>query len=195
MFTGIIETVGTITEIIPDSTNRSFWVESPISNEFKPDQSINHNGVCMTIEETKSNTHKITAIKETLSKTNLGSWKIGDLINLERSLSLNGKLDGHIVQGHIDTIAKCLQIQERKGSREFEFELPKEFAVLIIEKGSVCINGISLTVFNVKRKSFRVAIIPYTFENTNMKLLKESNLVNVEFDMIGKYVHRHLTLS
>ena len=195
MFTGIIETVGTITEIIPDSTNKSFWVESPISNEFKPDQSINHNGVCMTIEETKTNTHKITAIKETLSKTNLGSWKIGDLINLERSLSLNGKLDGHIVQGHIDTIAKCLQIKERKGSREFEFELPKEFAVLIIEKGSVCINGISLTVFNVKRKSFRVAIIPYTFENTNMKLLKESNLVNVEFDMIGKYVHRHLTLS
>ena len=182
MFTGIIETTGIVKEVISNGSNKTFWIESPISSQFKVDQSVSHSGVCLTIEEIKENTHRITAIDETLQKTNLGDWKAGTFINLERCLQINDRLDGHIVQGHVDTTGTCIKRKEKKGSWEFEFEFPKKFAELIIEKGSICVNGISLTAFDVIRKSFRVAIIPYTFEHTNINKVMEGDTVNLEFD-------------
>ncbi len=193
MFTGIVETSGTIKKITSKGSNKTFWIDSPISPELKIDQSVSHNGVCLTVEEIGNNAHRVTAIKETLDKTNLGDWKKGDLVNLERCLQMNGRLDGHIVQGHVDAKAICTKIKDLKGSWEFEFEFPKEFSHLIIEKGSISLNGISLTVFNVKRRFFCVAIIPYTFEHTNMRTLTKGHSVNIEFDMIGKYVARLAT--
>src|SRR5437773_5668148 len=163
MFTGIIETTGLITSINRSGGNKTFWIRSSTSNQLKIDQSINHNGVCLTVEEINGSDHRVTAIEETLNKTNLGSWKIGDIINLERSLKPDSRLDGHFVQGHVDTIAKCVSKKDKNGSWEYEFEFPKKFADLIIEKGSVCLDGISLTAFDVKKKRFTVAIIPYTY--------------------------------
>lgn len=195
MFTGIIESIGTVKEIATSGTNKSFWIGSPLSSSFKPDQSIAHNGVCLTVEDVEGNLHKITAIEETLSKTNLDQWQVGSSINLERSLLPTNRLDGHFVQGHVDTIGICKKIKDKKGSQEFEFGFPKKFAPLIIEKGSVCISGISLTAFDVKKTSFRVAIIPYTFQHTNLQFLKEGDKVNLEFDMIGKYLLRKLSLN
>jgi riboflavin synthase len=195
MFTGIIEATGIITAVMNNGNNKTFWIESSISNQFKVDQSVNHNGVCLTVEELKDNKHRVTAIDETLSKTNLCDWKIGDLVNLERSLKLDSRLDGHFVQGHVDATIKCISKKEKNGSWEYEFEFPKKFAELIIEKGSVCLDGISLTVFDVKKKSFKVAIIPYTFEHTNIKNLNKSNSVNTEFDVIGKYILRKIRLE
>ena len=194
MFTGIIETIGFVTSIILEGNNKSFWIESSISKELKIDQSVSHNGVCLTIEEIKENTHRVTAIKETLAKTNLENWKIGDLVNLERSLKLESRLDGHFVQGHVDATATCTEIKEIQGSWEFEFSFPKKFSELIIEKGSICVNGISLTAFDVKNKSFKVAIIPYTYEHTNIKAVQKGDAVNIEFDLIGKYILRKLSL-
>lgn len=195
MFTGIIESIGTVKEIATSGTNKSFWIGSPLSSSFKPDQSIAHNGVCLTVEDVEGNLHKVTAIEETLSKTNLDQWQVGSSINLERSLLPTNRLDGHFVQGHVDTIGICKKIKDKKGSQEFEFGFPKKFAPLIIEKGSVCISGISLTAFDVKKTSFRVAIIPYTFQHTNLQFLKEGDKVNLEFDMIGKYLLRKLSLN
>ncbi|MFZ1263729.1 MAG: riboflavin synthase [Chitinophagaceae bacterium] len=195
MFTGIIETMGLVKEVISRGSNRTFWVESSISSQLKRDQSVSHSGVCLTIEEIKGNGHRVTAIEETLQKTNLGDWKEGVFINLERCLKLNDRLDGHIVQGHVDTIATCTRRKEKNGSWEFEFEFPGKFAPLLIEKGSVCVNGISLTAFKVKKKKFTVAIIPYTFENTNLQSLLEEETVNLEFDMVGKYLLRRLSLK
>lgn len=195
MFTGIIESIGIVKQIASSGTNKSFWVESPLSSSFKVDQSIAHNGVCLTVEHVQENIHKVTAVDETLSKTDLDKWKIGDAINLERSLLPANRIDGHFMQGHIDTTAVCKKINNKQGSHEFVFKFPKKFAALIIEKGSVCVNGISLTAFDVKKNTFRVAIIPYTFENTNLKSLKEGDKVNVEFDMIGKYILRKLSLE
>lgn len=194
MFTGIIETIGFVTSIIVEGNNKSFWIESSISKELKIDQSISHNGVCLTIEEIKENTHRVTAINETLAKTNLDNWKIGDLVNLERSLKLESRLDGHFVQGHVDATATCTEIKEIQGSRELEFSFPKKFSELVIEKGSICVNGISLTAFGVKKKSFKVAIIPYTYEHTNIKAVQKGDAVNIEFDLIGKYILRKLSL-
>jgi len=194
MFTGIIETVGKVKEVIPNGSNRIFWVESPISSQFKVDQSVSHNGVCLTVEEIMGNSHRITTIDETLQKTNLSSWTEGTFINLEQCLQLNDRLDGHIVQGHADTTGTCIKRKEKKGSWEFEIEFPKKFAELVIDKGSICVNGVSLTAFNVKKKSFCIAIIPYTFEHTNINKVKEGNTVNLEFDMIGKYLIRRLSL-
>ena len=194
MFTGIVESTGIIKEIISNGSNMTFWVESPISIQFKTDQSVSHSGVCLTVEEVRENSHRVTAINETLQKTNLAGWKEGTLINLEQCLLINDRLDGHIVQGHVDTTGLCTKRKEKKGSWEFEFSFPKKFAGLIIEKGSICVNGISLTCFDVKRKSFRVAIIPYTFEYTNMKEIRKGDLVNIEFDLIGKYLLRTLSL-
>jgi len=194
MFTGIIESIGVVKEVIPNGTNKTFWIESKLSPEFLVDQSVNHNGVCMTVEEIRDNMHMVTAIDETLQKTNLTSWQPGTLINLERSLLLNDRLDGHLVQGHIDTTGFCLIKKEKTGSWEFQFDFPKKFTELIIEKGSICINGISLTAFKVKKKSFWVAIIPFTFEHTNMKEVQEGDTVNIEFDMVGKYLLRGLNL-
>ena len=195
MFTGIIETTGLVKEIIKTGTNISFWIESSLAGDLKVDQSLSHNGVCLTIELIKNGLHKVTAIEETLQKTNLGLLEAGSIVNLERCMQLNGRLDGHIVQGHVDTTATCMSIIEREGSWEYGFETDEKFAGLIIEKGSITLNGISLTIFNITNTSFSVAIIPYTYEHTNMQQLVEGNRVNIEFDMIGKYVNRLLTIQ
>ena len=194
MFTGIVEATGMVKEVISNGSNRTFWIESTLSSQFKVDQSVSHSGVCLTVEEITGNRHRNTAIDETIQKTNLGGWQEGSIINLERCLQLNDRLDGHIVQGHVDARASCIRRKEKDGSWEFEFEFPKKFAELIIEKGSICVNGISLTAFDVKKKSFRVAIIPYTFEHTNIKEVQAGDAVNLEFDMIGKYLLRRLSL-
>jgi riboflavin synthase len=190
MFTGIIESLGRVNAIESKGTNKTFWIASPVSRELKVDQSISHNGVCLTVEEQKDDLHRVTAIEETLEKSNLGQWQPGDLVNLERCLIMNGRLDGHIVQGHVDTAAACLDRKDLNGSWEFRFEFPKKFSRLVIEKGSICLNGISLTIFNVKKTRFDVAVIPYTFEHTNIQSINPGNKVNLEFDMIGKYVDR-----
>jgi len=195
MFTGIIENTGHIQSIISEGTNKTFWVASPISNQLSIDQSVSHNGVCLTVEEIKGGLHRVTAIDETLNKTNLGSWEEGSAINLERCMQMNGRLDGHIVQGHVDTTAVCTSVIEKDGSWEYNFETDKKFAGLMIEKGSISLNGISLTIFNVKDNGFTVAIIPYTYEHTNMQHLQASDKVNIEFDMIGKYVSRLVQLK
>ncbi len=189
MFTGIIETAGCVTKIISSGSNKSFWIDSTLSSSLKIDQSVSHSGVCLTIEEIVGNTHKVTAIDETLQKTNIGNWKEGTLVNLERCLQLNGRIDGHLVQGHTDTTAVCTKRKEKQGSWEFEFEFNKKFATLVIEKGSICVNGISLTIFAVKKESFKVAIIPYTFEHSNIKSIKKGDTANLEFDVIGKYIN------
>jgi len=193
MFTGIVETTGFIKNIAINGTNRSFWIESDISSELKIDQSVSHSGICLTIEEINGHSHKVTAIHETAAKTDVKEWKIGDLINLERSLRFDSRLDGHFVQGHVDTTAICVDVSEKQGSHEYEFRFPKKFSELIIEKGSVCLNGISLTAFGAKKKSLRVAVIPYTHEHTNIKMVQKGDLVNIEFDLIGKYILRKLS--
>ncbi|MBU9936410.1 MAG: riboflavin synthase [Ferruginibacter sp.] len=190
MFTGIIEKTGTIEEVLSHGDNRSFRVSSPLYSELKVDQSLSHDGVCLTIEELGSGLHQVTAVAETLSKTNLGKWQKGTIINLERCMQLNGRLDGHFVQGHVDTTAECMDIVNRNGSWEYRFRFPEKFANLIIEKGSITVNGISLTLFNISNSAFTVAIVPYTYEHTNLKMLAKGGLVNIEFDMIGKYVNR-----
>jgi len=195
MFTGIIETIGLVKEVISNGSNRSFWISSSLSGDLKPDQSLSHNGVCLTVEETRPGQHRVTAIEETLKKTNLEEWTVGSLVNLERCLQTGARIDGHFVQGHVDCKATCIKKTIKDGSWEFEFECPKKSAALVIEKGSIAVNGISLTCFNVKKNSFRVAIIPYTFDHTNMSGLKKGDTVNIEFDMVGKYIQRKLSLS
>jgi riboflavin synthase len=195
MFTGIIETMGTVKEVIINGSNRTFWVESTISDQLKTDQSVSHSGVCLTIEEVRDNMHRVTAIDETLQKTILGSWETASLVNLERSVQLGQRLDGHIVQGHVDATGRSIKRKEKNGSWEFTIEFRKCFAGLIIEKGSIALNGISLTAFNVKKKSFSVAIIPYTFEHTDIQVIKPGDRVNLEFDMAGKYLLRRLSLK
>jgi riboflavin synthase len=192
MFTGIIETIGKIEEVIDTGTNKTFWISSPLSHELKVDQSIAHNGVCLTVEAVLNNRHQVTAIAETLQKSNLGHWQTGDLVNLERCMIMNGRLDGHIVQGHVDTTGDCISRKELDGSWEFRFRFPNAFTSLVIEKGSISMNGISLTIFNVTHNEFTVAIIPYTFEHTNIKNIHAGTMVNLEFDMVGKYVNRFL---
>jgi riboflavin synthase len=195
MFTGIIENIGIIKEVLINNKNKKIWVESSITEELKVDQSLSHSGVCLTVEEINNNQYRVTAIAETLKKTNLNEWRKGDWVNLERCLQPNGRLDGHIVQGHVDAVGICRERKEAGGSWEFTFEFPKKFSHLIIEKGSISLNGISLTVFNVRRKTFSIAIIPYTFEHTNIKNVFPGNKVNLEFDMIGKYVARLNSLN
>lgn len=195
MFTGIIEAVGKVTSIAEAGTNKTFWVESPLSHSFTIDQSISHDGVCLTVEEVQENQHRVTAVLETLEKTALDQWKEGKLVNLEQSLLPSKRLDGHFVQGHVDTTGICEKIKDKDGSWEFTFRFPKNFAPLVIEKGSISLNGISLTIFDVKKESFSVAIIPYTFEHTNLQSLIEGDKVNLEFDMVGKYIVRNEQLS
>ena len=190
MFTGIIETLAILNQLESNGTNKSFWLETSITNELKIDQSIAHNGVCLTVEAIENNIYKVTAIEETLQKTNLQSWKLNDLVNIERCLSFNGRLDGHFVQGHVDTTAICKNIIDKNGSWEFEFEFDEKFASLVIEKGSICVNGTSLTCFNVTQNCFTVAIIPYTYHHTNISNLVVGSIVNIEFDIIGKYINR-----
>ena len=195
MFTGIIESPGIVKDVIFNGSSRTFWIQSPLSSKLKVDQSVSHSGVCMTVEKIKESLHQVTAIDETLQKTNLRHWATGTLVNIERSLPLNGRLDGHFVQGHVDTTGDCINRIGKNGSWEFEIEFPEKFAELIIEKGSICLNGISLTAFNVKKSGFTVAIIPYTFEHTNIKQTVVGDMVNLEFDMMGKYINRKMSLS
>jgi riboflavin synthase len=195
MFTGIVEKTGIIKEVIKLGTNTSFWVESDLAKELKVDQSLSHNGICLTVEEVKDDLHRVTAIEETILKTNAGSWLADKVINLERCMQLNGRLDGHIVQGHVDCTAECTQVIEKAGSWEYRFTFPEKFTAFIIEKGSVTVNGISLTCFNVTSNSFTVAIIPFTFKYTNMSSLKTGDKVNIEWDVVGKYVSRIMQLQ
>ena len=195
MFTGIVQATGLVKSIILNGSNLVFWIESPISAELKVDQSVSHNGVCLTVEEIRDSSHRVTAIAETLDRSNLADWKEGTLVNLEQCLRLNDRLDGHLVQGHVDTVATCTQIKEKNGSREYRFTYPARYAPLLIEKGSICLNGISLTIFDVKRKRFTVAVIPYTLEHTNMRDIVPGDKVNIEFDVIGKYLLRSLILK
>ena len=188
MFTGIIETLGKVTQLKREQGNLHISVLSQIANELKIDQSVAHNGVCLTVVEINNNTHLVTAIDETLQKSNIGNLEVGDFINLERCMQMNGRLDGHIVQGHVDQTAVCADLQETNGSWVYTFEYDATKGNLTVEKGSVCVNGISLTVINSKDSSFSVAIIPYTYEHTNLKQVQIGNKVNLEFDIIGKYV-------
>src|ERR1700748_1214708 len=190
MFTGIIETLGTITELRKDQGNLHITVASAISHELKIDQSVAHNGVCLTVVAVADGTHTVTAIEETLNKTNIGHLNVGDPVNLERCMQMNARLDGHIVQGHVDQTAICTAFKELDGSWEYTFEYDATRGNVTVEKGSICINGISLTVVNSKQNSFSVAIIPYTFEHTNLQQVKQGSTVNLEFDIIGKYVAR-----
>jgi riboflavin synthase len=215
MFTGIIESLGKVISIETKGSNKTFWIESPVSQELKIDQSIAHNGVCLTVEEiavpgpnpaapeaaatgtpgAPVAAHRVTAIEETLNKTNLNDWQPGDLVNLERCMQMNGRLDGHIVQGHADATAVCLERRELAGSWEFRFEFPPSFSQLVIEKGSISLNGISLTIFNVSATAFDIAVIPYTFQHTNIRSVFPGSRVNLEFDLIGKYVTRFMRVN
>ena len=188
MFTGIIETIGEVSKITTEGTNFIFTIKSPISKLLKIDQSVSHNGVCLTVVELQENGHVVTAIQETLNKTNLKNLKIGSKLNLERCTKVGDRFDGHIVQGHVDGLAVCKQIQNRNGSWEFSFDGEKEVERLTVDKGSISINGVSLTVVETKGQQFSVAIIPYTFENTIFKEIKVGTCVNIEYDIIGKYV-------
>ncbi|TDH27812.1 riboflavin synthase [Segetibacter sp. 3557_3] len=195
MFTGIIETLGTVENVTQVGTNKTFHISSAITPELKVDQSVSHNGVCLTVEGINGNVHQVTAIAETLNKTNLGSVTTGQLVNLERCMQMNGRIDGHLVQGHVDTTAMCLSVTDLEGSWQYRFEFNGAFSGMIIEKGSISLNGISLTIFDVTKSAFSVAIIPYTYQHTNMRELEEGSPVNIEFDMIGKYVQRFMTVS
>ena len=190
MFTGIIEQTGLIEDIKSAGTNKTYTVKSALAQELKVDQSVSHSGVCLTVETIGDSIYTVTAIEETLQKTNLSQWQQGTVVNLERCLRFDGRLDGHIVQGHVDTTALCIAREEKSGSWEFSFKIDRKFAALIIEKGSVSMNGISLTIFNIKEDEFTVAVIPYTYEHTNIHQLQVNDRVNIEFDMIGKYVNR-----
>jgi riboflavin synthase len=190
MFTGIIETLGKITDLQQEKGNLNITVESAISHELKIDQSVAHNGVCLTVVALADGLHVVTAIEETLNKTNLAQLKVGDPVNLERCMQMNARLDGHIVQGHVDQVAVCTAFKELNGSWEYTFEYDASNGNVTVEKGSICVNGISLTVVNSHANSFSVAIIPYTFEHTNLHNVKVGSQVNLEFDIIGKYVAR-----
>ena len=188
MFTGIIESIGIIKAINYDRSNINFSISSSLSNELKIDQSVSHNGVCLTVISKEEGVYTVTAIKETLEKTNLGKLKLGDKVNLERCLKVGGRLDGHFVQGHIDQTAICTYVGNENGSWTFTFKYDDKNNNITIEKGSVTVNGVSLTVVNSKISEFSVAIIPYTFENTNFNSFSVGTLVNLEFDIFGKYV-------
>ncbi|MCG8329237.1 MAG: riboflavin synthase [Chitinophagales bacterium] len=194
MFTGIIESLGFVRRIEQEGTNLHFHIQSPISSDLKIDQSIAHNGTCLTVVAIEEDIHTVTAIEETLIRTNLGQLKEGSLVNLERAMQANGRLDGHIVQGHVDATAICTGVDERDGSWYYRFRYQPTEEHLLVDKGSVCINGVSLTVVEPKGEMFSVAIIPYTHEHTNFNTLKEGDTVNLEFDIIGKYIARYAKL-
>jgi riboflavin synthase len=204
MFTGIIEAFGQITAIEREGSNAHFTVASPISSELKIDQSVAHNGVCLTVVALDKGTHRVTAIDETLQRSNLGQLQVGDLVNLERAMHANARLDGHFVQGHVDTTGTCTEVQTLDGSWVYSFEYDFLPEYLLVDKGSICVNGVSLTVVKPSisdsslregnKGNFSVAIIPYTFEHTNFKNLKNGSSVNLEFDVIGKYVAKQVAL-
>lgn len=192
MFSGIIEGMGKVESIQQEGTNQVMWVHSPFSEPLQADQSLSHDGVCLTVETVKGSSYRVTAVQETLSKTSLGNLKEGSLVNLERSLTLGSYVDGHLVQGHVDNIATCVDRQEEDGSWLYQFRFDEDFGHLLVEKGSISINGISLTAFNVGEQHFTVTIIPYTYEHTNLHTVMPGTSVNLEFDLFGKYVQKQL---
>ena len=194
MFTGIIESAGLIKQIRKEGSNIHFTIESNISKELKIDQSVAHNGVCLTVVELDDNTHTVTAIEETLNRSNLGQLIEGSPLNLERAMNVNARLDGHIVQGHVDATATCVAIEERDGSWYYQFRYIPTEEHLLVDKGSICVNGVSLTVVNPHDDLFSVAIIPYTYEFTNFNTINVGDMVNLEFDIIGKYIARYAKL-
>ena len=194
MFTGIIEPISEIIKLEKEQSNLHITLKNDLAREFKIDQSVSHNGVCLTVVNIENDHYTVTAIQETLEKTNLRHWSVGEFINIERAMVLNARLDGHIVQGHVDQIATCLSLKEGNGSWKFNFEYDSALNNVTIEKGSICINGVSLTVVDSKKDSFSVAIIPYTYNNTGFKNISIGDQVNLEFDVIGKYVKRLMSL-
>ena len=190
MFTGIVETLGTVKEIRKDNDNLHLSIQSSITAELKIDQSVSHNGVCLTVVSISEDSYTVTAIRETLEKTNLNQWKTGDIVNLERGMKVGDRLDGHIVQGHVDQIGTCKNVESANGSWYYTFEYDPTLSNITIEKGSITVNGVSLTVVNSKENEFSVAIIPYTYEHTNFKHIQKGTIINLEFDVIGKYVSR-----
>jgi riboflavin synthase len=194
MFTGIIETLAEVVSTRKDGGNLVITIQTPLAGELKIDQSVAHNGVCLTVTNIQGDTYETTAVAETLQKTNLGQLTPTQFVNLERAMVFNGRIDGHLVQGHVDSVGECISCQEQDGSWLYRFRYPKEFAALLVEKGSICMNGISLTVFDVTNDEFSVAIIPYTYEHTNVSKIKPGTLINLEFDILGKYVARQLAV-
>ena len=192
MFTGIIEAPGELTALVREGDNVHFTVASPISGELKIDQSLAHDGVCLTVVELGAGTHTVTAIRETMDRTRLGDWTVGQRVNLERAMQAGARLDGHIVQGHVDGVGECLSVEEAGGSWYYEFRYSPTPEHLLVDKGSVCINGVSLTVVEPTDDRFKVAIIPYTHEHTNFRELRAGDRVNLEFDIIGKYIARQM---
>lgn len=195
MFTGIIETTAKVISVSPHGSGKVFRIASSLAGQLQVDQSLAHNGVCLTVEEIEQGNHRVTAIRETLEKTTCGNWAPGTLLNLERCLQAGGRFDGHMVQGHIDTTGTCVAREDQNGSWLYRFEFPAVFAPLIIEKGSIAIDGISLTCFDVSRTGFSVAIIPYTFGHTNLSEVFPGTAVNLEFDLLGKYLQRKWSLE
>ncbi|SEA19586.1 riboflavin synthase alpha chain [Arachidicoccus rhizosphaerae] len=190
MFTGIVETVGTVQAVAATGGNLSFWIKSSITAELKVDQSVSHDGICLTVESIIGDQYQVTAIEETIRKSNISQWQPGKKVNLERCMTLGGRLDGHIVQGHVDATGTCLSVTPEQGSYLYRFSFPKAFNHLIIEKGSIAVSGTSLTCFDVSDGAFSVAIIPYTYEHTGISQISSGSLVNLEFDVIGKYIAR-----
>lgn len=195
MFTGIIECLGELVEIKQEQSNVHLTIKSEISNTLKVDQSVAHNGVCLTVVEIDKDTHTVTAIDETMKKTNFQNLLLGNLLNLERCTKIGDRLDGHLVQGHVDGTATCLKVEEKKGSWMFHFSGDENVIKLVVEKGSICVNGVSLTVVDVVKKEFSVAIIPYTYQNTSFNEIQEGSIVNIEYDIVGKYVTKNLNLQ
>jgi riboflavin synthase len=195
MFTGIIETLARVEKIESDNSNINFTFSNKLTQELKIDQSVAHNGVCLTVVKIDGNNYTVTAINETLKRTNLGTLNVGNHVNIERCMPANGRFDGHIVQGHVDTTAKCIKVNDLNGSWEFVFEHEKNKNFVTVEKGSITINGVSLTVVESTNTMFSVHIIPYTFEHTNFHEIKPGSIINLEFDIIGKYVAKMLSLK
>lgn len=194
MFTGIIESLGEVVATRQEGSNVVITIRSSLAPELKIDQSIAHNGVCLTVTRTDSETYDIVAVAETLIKSNIGTLAPGHKVNLERAMVFNGRIDGHLVQGHVDSTGECISCTPRNGSWEFRFRYPEQFAGLVVEKGSICLNGISLTIYNVTNSEFTIAVIPYTYENTNISAVQPGHSINLEFDILGKYVARQLAV-
>jgi riboflavin synthase len=195
MFTGIVEAMGKVIRVENRGTNRTYWIRSELGPSLKADQSLSHDGVCLTVEAVDADIHQVTAIEETLLKTNLGGWQAGEKVNLERAMMLGRRLDGHIVQGHVDATGTCISRENQDGSWVYRFRFPARFGPLVIEKGSIAVNGISLTAFDLGPDAFSVAIIPYTFSHTGISQVEPGKTVNLEFDMLGKYILRMTALN
>ena len=195
MFTGIIESIGEVTAIKKEDANVHFTIKSPITGELKIDQSLAHEGVCLTVTQIDIPFYRVTAVRETLDKSTLGFWKLNKMVNLERAMTANARLDGHFVQGHVDGTLECISLQEERGSSRYTFSLTEKDRTLIVPKGSICINGVSLTVASLEENSFSVVIIPFTLEHTSLQFVKVGDRVNAEFDILGKYIQRHMMFA